>query len=157
MGFCLSKLARTGAMAVAVLGLALTAPMNSTARAADAPKEAGGEAKLPDPTTAASNPLSDAGTSGFFLFRKHCQDCHGYLGSGTSKIPALLGSAYSTDHKARKAFHREFRHSSRDHIRVARGTRKKPGPRFNELELIGKFLREIDAWHTMLRENSLDG
>lgn len=157
MAYLSRKLARTAGTAIAIFGLALFAPMNSAAFAADASNEAGSEEKLPDPTSASTNPLSDAGTSGFFLFRKHCQNCHGYLGSGTSKIPALLGSAYSTDHKARKAFHREFRHSSRDHIRVARGTRKKPGPRFNELELIGKFLREVDAWHTMLRKHSLDG
>lgn len=112
--------------------------------------------ELADPTKAASNPLSDAGTSGFFLYRQHCQTCHGHLGTGTDDVEALLGSRYSKDHRTRKAFHREFRHSSRDHIRVARGTRKKPGPRFNELELIAKFLREIEAWHGMLKRTGTD-
>lgn len=121
--------------------------------------ESGAEGKadsMPDPTQAASNPLSDAGTSGFFLYRQHCQSCHGYLGAGTDNVDALLGSRYSGDHKYRKAFHSEFRRSSKDHIAVARGTRKNPGPRFNQLELIGKFLREIEAWHAMLSKHSAD-
>lgn len=124
-------------------------------QAASAPSDKDGEA-MPDPTTAASNPLSDTGTSGLFLYRRHCQSCHGHLGAGTDKLAPLLGSKYSKSHTARKTFHREFRRSSKDHIAVARGTRKNPGPRFNQLELIGKFLREIEAWHVLLDSNNTE-
>lgn len=111
---------------------------------------------MPDPTTAASNPLSDAGTSGYFLYRKHCRSCHGKLGEGTERGKGLIQTRYSKDHLSRQAFHEQFRHATRVHIKVARGTRNKPGPRFNDIELIGKFLREIEAWHAMLADASTE-
>ena len=126
------------------------------ASAAGGADDGAGTNSLADPTKAASNPLSDAGTSGYFLYRQHCRACHGHLGTGTDDVAPLLGSKYSASHMARRTFHRSFRHSSRDHIRVARGTRKEPGPRFNELELIGKFLREIEAWHVMLERSDTE-
>ena len=107
---------------------------------------------MPDPTTAASNPLSDAGTSGYFLYRNHCRSCHGKFGEGTEQGTGLIRTRYSKDHLSRQAFHAQFRHATPVHIRVARGTRRKPGPRFNDIELIAKFLREMEAWHAMLAE-----
>ena len=137
-------------LAMPLLLWCLMIPLASQVHAADAePEDA--KAEIPDPTKAASNPLSDAGTSGFFLYRKHCQSCHGDFGSGTDRVAALLNTEYSNDHRTRRDFHRNFRAATPEHIKVARGTRKNPGPGFNELELVGKFLREIQAWHVMLK------
>ena len=148
--FALKGFAVAGALAVQMA----TAPM--VLAASDSGGETGEKAAVPDPTKAASNPLSDAGTSGFHLYRRHCQDCHGYLGVGTKKGVPLASTEYAKERKARRAFHKNFRHSTSKHARVALGTRKAPGPRFNELELIAKFLREIEAWHAMLKKSSVD-
>lgn len=115
-----------------------------------------GKEALPDPATSSTNPLSDAGTSGYHLYARHCKSCHGFLGSGSKKASRLTQTRFSQEHTARKEFHEGFRHGSRDHIKVARGTRKKPGPKFNDIELIGKFLREVDAWHAMLESVSTE-
>ncbi|MEM7213873.1 MAG: cytochrome c [Pseudomonadota bacterium] len=148
------SIAFSGLLAILMMA-ASVAPVHSASDSAES-SESGSSKPLADPTKAASNPLSDAGTSGFHLFRRHCQSCHGYLGMGTSKGGPLTRTRYSRDHKARRDFHRNFRSSTPKHARVARGTPKKPGPRFNDLELIGKFLREIEAWHMMLEANSTE-
>ena len=106
----------------------------------------------PDPATSASNPLTDAGSGGYFHYKVHCESCHGYLGSGTSKAGPLLHTDYSKDYNSRKAFHSNFHASDQPHRRVSRGTRKRPGPGFNELEMIAKFLREIEAWHEIVND-----
>ena len=124
--------------------------------AGDSGATATAETEGPDPTKSASNPLSDAGTSGFHLFRRNCQSCHGHLGAGLGKVPALSRTEYAQDHAARRAFHDRFRELEDVHKAVARGTRKRKGIRFNDLELIGKFLREIVAWHAMLEANDPD-
>ncbi|MEM9060013.1 MAG: c-type cytochrome [Pseudomonadota bacterium] len=130
----------------AFLGVASPASVSLAAEPAkDA--EAGEDKKArSDPLTAASNPLSGIGRSGFRVYHHHCESCHGYLGEGSRKAPALAGTAYATDYKSRRDFHTRFRTSSSKHARVARGTRKKPGPRFNELEMVAKFLREVEVW-----------
>lgn len=152
------KLPRAALTGFAVAGaLAVQMAMAPMVMAAgDSDGETGENAAVPDPTKAASNPLSDAGTSGFHLYKRHCQDCHGYLGVGSEKGVPLASTKYAKEHKARRAFHKNFRHSTPKHARVALGTRKKPGPRFNELELIAKFLREIEAWHAMLKKSNVD-
>ncbi|MGD1924717.1 MAG: hypothetical protein ACFB03_11115 [Paracoccaceae bacterium] len=137
----------TGA-AIALLCLEAASPM-SAARAAEKPAEAEAEGKTsdrPDPLTAASNPLSGIGRSGLRVYHFHCENCHGYLGEGTHRAPALAGTIYATDHAARRRFHEQFRTAYSKHALVARGTRDRPGPRFNELEMVAKFLREVEVW-----------
>ena len=71
-------------------------------------------------------------------------------------MAALSGTRFAKGHKQRQAFHRRFRELEDAHKAIARGTRKRPGIKFNDLELIGKFLREIVAWHAMLEANDPD-
>ncbi|MEL7466811.1 MAG: hypothetical protein AAFN27_00055 [Pseudomonadota bacterium] len=139
--------ASLGAAALAFC-LGLASP-TSVALAADPPKEAEAEAETndrPDPLTAASNPLSGIGRSGLRVYHFHCESCHGYLGEGTRRAPALAGTIYATDHASRRRFHEQFRTAYSKHAQVARGTRDRPGPRFNELEMVAKFLREVEVW-----------
>lgn len=147
-------------MIAGVVALGLTAQghaADAKGDSGDASKAAYQKDSMPDPTTAASNPLSDAGTSGLHLYRRHCQSCHGYLGVGTKRASALIRTRYSQDHRSRREFHENFRHMTNKHVKIARGTRKKPGPRFNDLELIAKFLREIEAWHAVLKRAGAEG
>lgn len=139
------------ACAVAIGQMPLSIDAHAAAEEAGAHGQAAGS-KPADPTTAASNPLSDAGTSGYHLYRRHCQSCHGHLGEGTEQVTGLTRTVYSRDHQSRRSFHQQFRYATRLHAGVARGTRNKPGPKFNDIELIGKFLREIEAWHAMLEQ-----
>ena len=148
--------AGVGLLAVTMLSIG-ELPLTTKVQAASAETDVEVSAVGPDPAESASNPLSDAGMGGYVYYRLHCQSCHGHLGSGTKKASALLNTAYSQDYTARKAFHKNFRHADRRHVKVARGTRKRPGPRFNELEMIAKFLREVEAWHTMLEANKTGG
>lgn len=112
--------------------------------------------ELADPTTAASNPLSDAGSSGYHLYRRHCASCHGRLAQGTERGGSLIRTRYSKHHLSREELHEQFRRATREHAKVARGTRDRPGPRFNDVELIGKFLREIEAWYAMLERSEAE-
>lgn len=141
--------------ALALAGLVAIAqvPLSTGAHGAGGEAASGAEqSQLADPAIAASNPLSDAGTSGYHLYQRHCRTCHGHLAQGTEQAARLTGSAYSRDHRSRESFHEQFRYATHLHARVARGTRNRPGPKFNDIELIAKFLREVEAWHAMLEQ-----
>ena len=148
-----SRTTTIGALALTFAVAIAQAPLSTGAYGADGEAASGAEqSQLADPAIAASNPLSDAGTSGYHLYHRHCRACHGHLGQGTEQASALTGSAYSRDHRSRESFHQQFRYATRLHARVARGTRNRPGPKFNDIELIAKFLREVEAWHAMLEQ-----
>lgn len=86
--------------------------------------------------------FSDPGRAGMLTFSARCADCHGVRGQGTESGPSLLNRSYSADFREAPAFHNAVRapiQAHQDFIRIVGGANETD---FNDLELLGKFLRE---------------
>ena len=74
-------------------------------------------------------------------FGNRCASCHGVGAQGTSVAPGLLDREYATDFRNAPAFHSAVGRPVPAHMEFI--DRQKTGRiRFNDLELMAKFLRE---------------
>ena len=82
--------------------------------------------------------LSAPAQGGYRRFKAACAECHGTGGQGTDTGPRLTGRSYASDFREARAFHSKTGRTIPAH-RAVMGD----APGFNDVEMMGKFLREL--------------
>lgn len=81
--------------------------------------------------------LSQSAQAGYSPYKSACASCHGFGGEGTDKGPPLRSAGIAGDFRQRPAFHRAVDRGVAAHQALLGNTAN-----FNQIELMGKFLRE---------------
>ncbi|MEO1494764.1 MAG: c-type cytochrome [Pseudomonadota bacterium] len=87
--------------------------------------------------------LSEPAQAGATAFADQCSDCHGFEGEGTGSAPSLTQRSYSKDFRNAEAFHTSVGAAAAAHNAARSPERRSATQEFNQLELMGKFLREV--------------
>jgi mono/diheme cytochrome c family protein len=85
-------------------------------------------------------PLALAGKQ---LYDQECAECHGSDGSGTLKGPSLKHRAYRSKNLSRKDFHRAVVEGAPANRWTFGDMPGSPHLSFNEVELIARYVREV--------------
>lgn len=88
--------------------------------------------------------LSQLGQAGSIVYANHCRACHGRRGVGSVQGPPLLDYALVKKHRGRKAFHSAVT-NEQDHSYGAHHSRSAKELSFNEIEQIGRYVREVQS------------
>ena len=94
--------------------------------------------RVPEDAYVAVRLLSPPAQGGYRAFKSTCSECHGTGGQGTGRGPRLTNQDYAGDFRTRPAFHGAVGANIPAHQAIM-GER----PGFNQVELMGKFLREM--------------
>lgn len=86
--------------------------------------------------------FTDPGKAGMTAFGQNCAGCHGLLADGGQSAPPLLNRSYAIDFRDSPKFHSEISRQIPAHNDVFLAAQNKGRLKFNELELMAKFLRE---------------
>lgn len=87
--------------------------------------------------------LSNPARAGYNAYAAHCAGCHGILGEGTDTAPSLSDSATARRFYDRRELHRALAEAIAAHESALPGGRADGTLDFNEVEMLGKFLREF--------------
>ena len=86
--------------------------------------------------------FSNPGIAGMRRFGSACSSCHGDRGEGTSQGPSLLDKDYARDFRNSEQFHSSAGQSISAHRDLLADLELEGKEGFNNLEFMGKFLRE---------------
>lgn len=87
--------------------------------------------------------LSQPAQAGATAFADQCSSCHGLKGQGSGDAPSLTERDYAKDFRDAEAFHDSVGRAAAAHSAARTQKAKSSRQSFNELELMGKFLREL--------------
>ncbi len=87
--------------------------------------------------------LSEPAQAGATAFADQCSTCHGLRGQGIGEAPSLTERDYAKDFRDAEAFHASVGRATAAHGAARNPSKKSATQNFNELELMGKFLREL--------------
>lgn len=127
------------------LGLVLQ-PALSTAGSDPEPnttEDPGAVKDVVHPIESSADYFSTIARSGYILYHRHCENCHGAFIDGTENGPGLDKGEYLHSYKARRLFHEHVRAPIEPHKPFKK---KKDGLTFNHIEMIAKYLREFNDW-----------
>lgn len=96
--------------------------------------------------------FSNPGVAGMRRFGNSCSGCHGERGGGTDKGPSLLNKNYARNFRNSEAFHSAVGQAIAAHSNLLAQADQEDKERFNNLELMGKFLREARRQELIDRE-----
>lgn len=111
-----------------------------------------GDEESGEKAEARPHPLEEAALSrvafgGYRIFQQNCSGCHGELADGSAQAISLLDKPYARDLYLRELLHQSFRDAAAVH-KAASKKRKRFKLSFNQLEMVGKYLRELYAWRS---------
>ncbi|MEM1298678.1 MAG: hypothetical protein AAGH68_05300 [Pseudomonadota bacterium] len=86
--------------------------------------------------------FSNPGVAGMRRFGNACSDCHGERGGGTDRGPSLLNKDYARDFRNSEVFHSAVGQAIAAHRDLLADLELEGKEGFNNLEFMGKFLRE---------------
>lgn len=86
--------------------------------------------------------LSQLAKSGFTIYERHCQDCHGDRGYGTDRGPNLHHRVYSAGKLSQQEFHEAVVHGVKAN-KWTYGDMPATRLSFNEIERVARYVREV--------------
>lgn len=141
----LAVIAAAMAVLLSASALAGEAPAEPDATHAEDGEEGEKAATRAHPMELGYNAFTDIARGGYGLYERHCSTCHGRLGEDHDHKGALLETGLFENYRQSQDFHARFRDTHETDGAPA-GKIGWGRASFNNLEMIGKYLRELRLW-----------